>query len=601
MLERYLDTLLFELQGADDFLMAIPSQARAEWDALPPDQLTLLRQRADAWLERGVPPLSASSYISFSRAGIAAEYAENWEARREMLCDLVLGTCASPDGRYDMKLCDVIWALCEESSWVLPRNNPINRGREGYPLPDVRHHRIDIGAARTAADLSLAVQMITPRLDSVSEQLIDRVEREIDERIVQPFSALSDWGWMCGPKADALRCLVGCALAVLTFTREDRVRWTATRKCWQLFDRLLESLPHDGSMPGGLDAWAGMAEPMMDMVMTILSASRGQVDARGEKQIQLLCHYPVFCHMAEGYFVNPGQHSMRPALDGRLLYRVGGYVGDNALCDLGACVYRAARGSAAPSSGSAEKWLLHRAADLFTQSELSTDPARPPFRRQGYYPAAQMMVARGEEDSEQGLAVAIHGGGNGDVGSHPDVGDFVLFSGGDPVLIDAGYLTDTEFHNLPVIDGKGQKLGAAYRAEDVVCRLEDAFSLISLNLAYAYPGEPGAASWQRSLIFERDDGVLRLIEMYDLPKPSRVDFNFITPHEPTLGPNWAQIGPVRMRWEKGLNAVCDALTVPEGEPRALWGEKLYRLSLSADGLTRQGKLTFLFNALRTFG
>ena len=598
MLERYLDTLLFELQGADDFIMAIPAQAREEWDALPPEQLTRLRQRADQWLEREVPPLSASSYISFSRAGIAAQYAENWLARREMLCDLTLGTCVTPDGRYDMKLCDVIWALCEESSWVLPRNNPINRGREGYPLPDVRHHRIDIGAARTAADLSLAVQMIAPRLDGVSDQLIDRVEREIEERIIAPFSTLNDWGWMCGPKADALRDLVGCMLAVLTFARDTRVRWQSVRKGWQLFDRVLESMPQDGTPPGGLDMWAGAAEPVMDMVMIILSASRGQVDARNEKQIQLLCHYPVFCHMAEGWFYNPGQHSMKPRLDGSLIYRLGAYIGDDALCKLGATLWRHSRDKAAPED---DKWLIHRAADLFEGPNLATEPAEPPFRRQGFYPEAHMMVARGEEDSQDGLAVAIHGGSNGEVGSHPDVGDFVLFCGGDPVLIDAGYLSDTEFHNLPVIDGKGQKLGAAYRAEDVTCRQEEDFSLISLNLAYAYPGEPGAASWQRSLIFERTGGVVRLIEVYDLPRPSRVDFNFITPCEPTLGPNWAQIGPVRLRWEKGLSAVCDALTVPEGEARDLWGERIYRLVLSVDAPTQQGKLTFLFNALRTFG
>ena len=597
MLERYLDTLLFELQGADEFIMAMPAEARTEWEALPPDQRTRLRQKADGWLQRDVPPLSASSYISFSRAGIAAEYGENWDARREMLCDLVMGTCLFPDGRYDMKLCDVIWAICEESSWVLPRNNPINRGREGMPLPDVRAHRVDIGAARTAADLALAVHMVAARLSAVSDQLIDRIEREIDERVIKPFTTLSDFNWMCGPKADALRCLVGCALAVLTFVREDRLRWVGARKCWQLFDRLLEALPHDGSLGAGLDAWAGTAEPMMDMVMTMLSASRGRVDARHEKQIQLLCHYPVFCHVAQRWFINPGQHSMKPSLDGAQMYRIGCYIGDDALCDLGAFLAHAA-GGATPEKG---KWLLHRSADLFNVAPLMTEPGKPPFRRQGYYAAAQTMVARGAEDSEQGIALAVHGGANGDVGAHPDVGDFVLFCGGDPVLIDAGYLSDTEFHNLPIIDGKGQKLGASFRAEDVSCRLEDAFALISLNLAYAYPEEVGVQSWQRSLVFERDDGTLRLIEVFDLNEEKRIEFNFMTPNEPGLGQNWAQLGPVRLRWEKGLSAVCDTLSVPEGEARALWGERLYRLVLSTDAPQREGKLTFTFNPLRTFG
>ena len=37
MLEQYLDALLFELQGPDEFLMAMPAEARDAWDGLPGD------------------------------------------------------------------------------------------------------------------------------------------------------------------------------------------------------------------------------------------------------------------------------------------------------------------------------------------------------------------------------------------------------------------------------------------------------------------------------------------------------------------------------------------------------------------------------------
>ena len=115
MLEQYLDALLFELQGPDEFLMAMPAEARDAWDGLPGDARYRLTSRADSWLEKDVPPLSASSYISFARAGIAADYAANRLVRREMLRDLVLGTCVSPDGRYDMKLADIVGAVFAES------------------------------------------------------------------------------------------------------------------------------------------------------------------------------------------------------------------------------------------------------------------------------------------------------------------------------------------------------------------------------------------------------------------------------------------------------------------------------------------------------
>ena len=596
MLEQYLDALLFELQGADEFLMAMPAEERAAWDGLPGDVRLRLTGKADRWLQKDVPPLSASSFISFSRAGVATDYEANRRVRRDMLRDLVLGSCVAPDGRYDLKLADAVWAICEESSWLLPQNNPLTLGRKGLPLPDPYAHRVDAAAAETAADLALAVQMAAARLDAVSPQLFERIEREIDRRITRPFLSLTDMAWLCGPKSDALRCLAGCTLAFLTFERNERQRWQCMRKAWTLFDKLVSAMPGDGSVPGGLDEWSAAVEPVMDMIMMVLSVSRGRVDVRREKQIQLLCHFPVFCHVAKDWFLNPGRHSMRPPLDAALLFRMGDYIGDEALCDLGVFLRRQ-REDQPPQ----DQWLLHRAADLFNAEIMEHEPARPPFRRQGYFNAAQIMVARGEEDSERGLALAAHGGGNGVIGSHPDAGDFVLFCEGEPVIVDAGFLDNTMFHNLPVIGGQGQSLGASFGARDVSCRLEEDYAMLSMDLAAAYPPQAGVRAWQRTLVYERGAEVVQLMELFELTAPRDIEFSFITPFEPGLGQGWAQLGPVRLRWESGLSARCDPVAVPEGEMRELWGETLYRVCLAVDEPAAHGKLTFSFNALRTFG
>ena len=590
MLEHYQDALLFELQGADDFLMALPAEDRASWDGLSAETRASVTARANGWLEKPVPALSASSYLSFSRAGVAAEYAAARQTRRNMLRDLVLGSCVTPDGRYDLKLADVIWAICEESSWILPPNNPA--ALSGLPLPDITEPKIDAAAAETAADLAMAVQMACARLNAVSPQLVERIDHEISRRVIRPFLTLRDLNWLCGPKSDALRALTGCTLAFLTFERDDRRRWQCMRKAWTLFDQLLSRLPADGSVPGGVEEWLAATEPVMDMVMTVLSVSRGQVDARREKQIQLMCHYPVFCHMAQGWFVSPGTHSMRPALNGRAMYRLGVYAEDEALCDLGAFLCRTQETPDPAQS------LLHASADLFNRDALAAEPIRPPFRRQGYYGVCQLMVARHDEDSERGLALAVHGGHNGAVGAHPDAGDFLLFAEGQPVLIDDGFSGN---HNLPIVADMEEGLGASYRVEDAACRLEDDYAMLSMNLAPAYPAQAGLYDWQRTLIYERGTGVVQLIDMFDLQSPAPVLFCFTTPFEPTLGERFAQLGPVRMRWEAGLTADSVEFPVPEGDLRALWGEKLYRVILSAPEPLKNGKFTFTFNALRTFG
>ena len=595
MLERYLDDLLLEMRPAEEFLMAIPARERTAWAVLPADARAKISARADRWADKDVPALSASGFISYSRAGISTDYETRRHIRRVMLRDLTLGSCVCPDGRYDMRLCDIVWAVCEESSWILPADNPITIGRKGLPLPDVYAPRIDIGAAETISDLALCVQTVSQRLDAVSPQLIERIEREIDRRVIRPFLSLNEMAWMCGPKRDALKCLSAVMMGFLTFERNDRQRWQCMRKAWGLFDRLLSALPADGSTPGALEDWADIAEPVMDMAMMTLSATRGRVDIRGEKQIRLLCHYPVFCHIGGDFFVNPGQRSMRAGLDGTLLYRLGDYIGDDALCELGACLRRTN-----PREESEDKWLLAKSADLFRQEALSTTPARQPYRRQGYFAHMQMMVARGEEDTDEGLAVAVRAGSNASPETHPDTGDVVLFCDGEGVLVDAGFLGDTMFHNLPVVDGVGQDLGTVFGARDVSCEMNESYAMMSMDLAKAYPASCGIRQWQRAVLFQREDGIVQLIELYELDAPKEVTFNFITPVEPELGAQWAQLGHARMRWDGDLIARCDPVPVPD-DWRDVWGETIYHLSLTAPQPQRQGKLTFSFNPLKAIG
>ena len=595
MLENYLDELLLEMRPAEEFLMAIPSQDRQAWAGLPPDLKGRITARADKWLDKDIPPLTASAFISYSRVGIATDYEMNRRQRRVMLRDLTMASCVCPDGRYDLKLSDVVWAILEESTWLMPANNPVTMGRKGLPLPDVYAPRVDVGVAETASDLSLCVQMASERLDAVSPQIVERVEREIGYRVIRPFLSLTDMAWMCGPKRASLTCLSGVVAGFLTFERNDRQRWQCTRKAWSLFDRLLGALPADGSCPGGLDEWLDVCGPVMDIAMMILSVTRGRVDIRREKMIRLMCHYPVFCHMGQGWFMNPGQRSMRPDLDGADMFRLGDYIDDDALCALGACQLRLFG-----QRDDQDRWLMHRAGNAFDHEALLMTPARPPYRRQGYFSHVQMMVARRDEDSEKGLSVAVHAGSNYSPDAHADTGDMALFCEGEPVLIDLGFSQETVFHNLPTIDGEGQGLGTVYGARDVICELEEDYAMMSMDLAKAYPASCGVLQWQRAVFFQRGEGVVQMIEIFELDAPREISFNFVTPFSPQLGGQWAQIGNVRMRWDGELTARADKLETPEAW-RGIWGEAVYHLSLTPPEAMRQGKVAFSFNPLRSVG
>ena len=595
MLEKYLDQLLFEMGEAAEFQLAPTAEDRAAWDRLPEAYRRQLTREAERQLGEPIPALYASDYMRFQRKGHRSAYSMPYLKRRDMLAALVMGMAARPDEQLEMRIADLIWAISEESSWVLPPNSPLAMGANSLPLPDLYEPLVDSAAANTALDLCMAVHILSDRLNALTPQLIQRIESEIEQRIITPFLSARELDWMCGSKSEAAVCLRGVMISFLTFETDNQRRWQCMQKGWLLLCRLIGSLPQDGSIPGGVSEWQRTVGPIMDCLSMVRAATRNRIDLRREIQIQLMCHYPVLCHIAQGWFVNPGAQSMKPELSGPAMYRIGMTVRDGALCDLGAFLYRT------QGEGEKEPLLLHRCQNALLRARLEQEKGHPPFRMQGYLNAQELMVARMGEDDERGLALAVHGGGNGQVGGHRDVGDLILFAHGQPVLVDAGWLDDASFHSLPTVENFEQANGAMRRAEDVACHLEADYAVLSMNLAGVYPSEAHIMNWQRSVVYNRDDGTVQLMDVFDLNGFHTVHFHFMTACKPTLGERFAQLGPVRLRWEEGLTAEYEAIEQKNEPFKTLWNGTLYRLTLTTAQPVNGGEYTFTMNALRTFG
>ena len=592
MLENYADALLFEMRDASAFCPLPDEDDRDAWaQADERGAQRLLRRARDAVQANEVPVLRASAYMSFRRKGDLSGYAQAYQARRETLRTLTLALCLQPDESMLPLLADLIWAICEETSWVLPANNPCALGEDAQPLPDPFTPLVDCAAAETAADLALCVRLAGRTLQGIAPQLIRRIVFEVRTRVLDPFVTYRELEWMCGPRATAGRCVSGIMLAFLALEEDSRRRWQCMRKALGLLERQLAQLPLDGGVPGGLSDWLQTAGPVVDCVQMIRQVSGGRVDLRSEQQIQLLCHFPVLCHLARGWFVNPGEGSMRPALPARSMFRIGQAMRDQALCDLGCFLQKT--GQAEEETGGT---LWHQAQDLFNARAMDEAEPHPPFRREGYLPSWQLMTARTAEDESAGLAVVLHGGSNRRVDGHADVGDVLLFAGDKPVLCD-GAGRESEWHSLPVVGGAQQVMGANHQAVDVMCELQETYDVMSMNLAPAYPADSAVYSWQRTLVFDRVEGGARLMEVFDLKGLETIDFHFITPQQPRIGQDYVQLGPVRMRWEGDLIPSCDEAPAPDPS----LGEKLFRLRFITPQPVHGGQYVFTFTPLRTFG
>ena len=88
--------------------------------ALPEALRSMLIERAEAMLSFQIPLLPASLNIAFEKIGDRAQYEQLYFSRRNALMFLLLGEAVEREGRFVERLVDVLWAILEETTWVIP-------------------------------------------------------------------------------------------------------------------------------------------------------------------------------------------------------------------------------------------------------------------------------------------------------------------------------------------------------------------------------------------------------------------------------------------------------------------------------------------------
>jgi hypothetical protein len=121
--------------------------------------------------------------------------------------------------------------------------------------------------------------------------------------------------------------------------------------------------------------------------------------------------------------------------------------------------------------------------------------------------------------TKEGLYLASHAGHNAESHNHNDVGDFIVYANNEPVIIDAGrgnytartfsshryelWFTRSDFHNLPIVNGKVQLAGRKYQAANVNYATNEKESSLNMNIAGAYDSVAGVNSWNRKVILNK--------------------------------------------------------------------------------------------------
>jgi len=575
---------------------------RAQWDALRPGTRRGLLAEGESLLGAPWPVLPASVFLDYLRNGNRSRYEELRNARRRRLQALVLAELAEGKGRFVDEIVNGVWATCEETYWGVPAHVGVQKAGSG--LPDVSEPTVDLFAADTAATLSWILYLIGEKLNEVSPLATKRIVHEIQTKVLRPCSVRNDFWWMGFGQDRAMNnwtpwiCSNWLASALLIET-DARRRAGTVYKIMRSIDRFLDGYHEDGGCDEGPGYWGHAGGSLFECLELLDSASAGKISFFAEHLVGEIGRYIYRAHITEDWYVNFADASPRIQIAAELVYRYGKRVGDPQLMAQGGY------GASLRPPGSRGGGSLARSIDaLFLEGEMERARKQPPLAGDVWLAGTQVFVAREQEGSARGLYVAAQGGHNAESHNHNDVGNFIVFASGKPVLVDVGVETYTaktfssrryeiwtmrsSYHNLPLINGEEQRAGRQYAAR--ACRAHAGRRAeFSLDIAGAYPPAARVKEWRRTIGLNRDERTVRILDEGRFNNSgNEVVFVLMTPCAVSVKEPGMLIldgaggigGRAVVRHDRALTAKVEEIQVEDGRLKPIWGGVLRRVLLS---------------------
>ena len=544
----------------------------------------ILERAERALNEYELTALTASSYMRFARTGDRAIYQAEYYGRRDAIWDLLCGWLYEKKQEYVDKIADIVWAVCEETSWVIPAHSvSVTKGILGRPLPDTfeEHVEVDLFSAATGATLALVYAYMKDEIAAICDGVItERMEYELERRIVRPF-IMQECRWTCSFINNWVPWIVSNVLTTTAVMVDNpSTRRNVITKSLAYLDRFVETYPEDCGCDEGASYWGAAVGTLFDaceVLDDISTCAEGKIeDGFLKKACQFL---PDMCVSQDNFtFVNFADCGPRVTYNGDFLRRMGRRTGLPSLVSLG---NKFAENRVFPNS---QHYNPYRAMkNLFEDDDLSY---REDSRDTAVYDTLEVCVMhRGD------YSLAIKGGHNRESHNHNDVGSFVFYYKKQPVIIDAGNLeytkqyfgderytmwaTMSNYHNVPSFADNGQRFGRMFRSNEFKYEGDSVY----VSYAGAYPEECRVSLCERSVevtsagVIINDNAV----------SENEIVYHYLLKDCPEVSGVTAKVGGCVMTFSEGAEVSYDEIELSE-MMRARWGtEKLYRLCIKCGG------------------
>lgn len=586
--------------------------SRAGWDILTGAFKAGLIKKGERFLNYEWMVVTASDYLAYERTGSRKAMEDPFGRNNTALSNLFLAELAEGKGRFMDQIINGVWQTCEMSSWALSAHLPAQKSKRS--LPDFNEEIIDLTSGDLGSFLSWAWYFFHDEWDKVNPIISSRLLHELQRRILVPYMARSDYWWQAFHYKPGM--LVNnwnpwCNFNVLTcflLLEDDKDKLAeAVYRSMTSVDQFINYVNEDGACEEGPSYWGHAAGKLYDYLQLLSYATNGQVSIFNEPMIKNMGEYIARSYVGDGWVVNFADASAKGKGDPGLVFRFGKAVNSEMMQQFASFIANRITNDEINEG----RDFFRTIENLASYKELLQTKASLPSYTYTWYPQTQFCYMK----NNQGFFFAAKGGHNNESHNHNDVGTFSLYMDETPFFIDAGVGTYTRqtfsnerytiwtmqsnYHNLPQINGEAQQYGAKYRAKVVVFDANKMF--LSMDISGAYSKDAEVEKWKRTYILSSTNGLIieDVFQLKEAKAPNQL--NFITWGKPDIShPGEVIIEKNGKRVKFSYNpsmflASVDTIEQTDSRLSNVWGKEIYRLSLRAKKQQSKGKYRFTIN------
>lgn len=545
--------------------------------------------------------VKATDYLEFERSGNREIMERPFDDNNQAIVKLMLAELAEGKGRFINQLINGVFHTCEMTSWALSAHLVTQPTHRALPTPT--YPLIDLTAGDLGALLSWVYYFMHEEFDKIDPEISCRLYRELDERIMKPYLNNDSFWWLAtNYKGQMVNnwnpwCNSNCLMTFMLLEKDADRLSRAVFRSMQSVDKFLNYVHSDGACEEGPSYWGHASGKCLDYLVLLNRITGGKVSIFDNPQIKAMGEYIARSYVGNGWVVNFADASAKGGGDPYLIYRYGKAVRSDIMKQFASMQHKGSK-------------LSFKGRDLFrileaflVEDELCAYQEVYTGVPYTWYPETEFCYVRNKK-----AFLAAKGGYNDESHNHNDAGSFSLWVNNTPVIIDAGVGTYTRqtfsserytiwtmqsnYHNLPMINGVPQKYGRQYKATEVKATKNS----FSANIATAYPDEAGVKKWIRS--YTMRSGALVISDRFELNEIKKENvINFLSWGDIIIKDGVIEISvngvEGTLKYDsKRFEVKKECVKLTDKKLSSVWGPEVYRLSFIAKEKEQKGCYTF---------